>query len=74
MDSSLTVTGEECPMNYVRVKLRLETLAAGQVLEAFVDEGAAAQNVPRSATEEGHEVLLTEPAQAGIVRVVIRKV
>ena len=42
-------------MNYVRVKLRLETLAPGQVLEAFVDDGAAARNVPRSAREEGHE-------------------
>ena len=60
-------------MNYVRVKLRLETLAAGQVLEAFVDEGQASRNVPRSAAEEGHEVLLTEPAAAGVVRVLIRK-
>ncbi len=69
----MIVTGLECPMNYVRVKLRLETLADGQVLEALVDEGQAAQNVPRSAREEGHEVLLTESQGAGVVRVLIRK-
>jgi tRNA 2-thiouridine synthesizing protein A len=72
-DSSLTVTGEKCPMNYVRVKLKLETLAEGQVLEALVDQGEAARNVPRSAREEGHEVLLTEAARDGVVRVLIRK-
>ena len=60
-------------MNYVRVKLRLETLKAGQVLEALVDDGEAAKNVPRSARDEGHEVLLTEPQGAGVVRVLIRK-
>jgi TusA-related sulfurtransferase len=69
----MTVTGLECPMNYVRVKLRLETMADGQVLEALVSEGEAARNVPRSARDEGHEVLLTEPAAAGVVRVLIRK-
>ena len=72
-DSSMTVTGLECPMNYVRVKLRLETLTDGQVLEALVDDGEAAQNVPRSARDEGHEVLLAEPHGAGVVRVLIRK-
>ena len=60
-------------MNYVRVKLRLESLADGQVLEALVDQGEAARNVPRSAREEGHEVLLIEALPAGIVRVLIRK-
>ncbi len=69
----MTVTGQECPMNYVRVKLRLETMAAGQVLEALVDDGEASRNVPRSARDEGHEVLLAEPYTAGVVRVLIRK-
>jgi tRNA 2-thiouridine synthesizing protein A len=72
-DSSLTVTGEKCPMNYVRVKLKLETLAEGQVLEALVDQGEAARNVPRSAREEGHEVLLIESLSKDAVRVLIRK-
>jgi tRNA 2-thiouridine synthesizing protein A len=72
-DATIVVTGEECPLNYVRVKLRLEQLAPGQVLEAFVDAGAAARNVPRSAREEGHEVLSEEPAEGGSVRVLIQK-
>jgi len=72
-DSSLTVIGEECPMNYVRTKLELENLADGQILEVFVSPGPAEKNVPRSARDEGHEVLAVETAGDGRVRVLIRK-
>jgi TusA-related sulfurtransferase len=72
-DASLEATGEMCPMNYVRTKLRLEQMAAGQVLEVFVSAGEAERNVPRSAGEEGHDVLRVEPAGEGRVRVLIRK-
>jgi TusA-related sulfurtransferase len=69
---SLVVVGEECPMNYVRTKLALEDLAGGQVLEVFVNPGDAERNVPRSAREEGHEVLAVTSVEDR-VRVLIRK-
>ena len=72
-DQTLMAAGEICPMNYVRTKLRLEEMADGQVLEVFVSTGEAERNVPRSAGEEGHEVLAVEPAGEGQVRVLIRK-
>jgi TusA-related sulfurtransferase len=49
-------------MTYVRTKLKLETLAAGQVLEVWLCGEEPLRNVPRSAREEGHEVLALEEA------------
>jgi TusA-related sulfurtransferase len=72
-DDTLSVVGEECPMNYVRTKLRLEELEEGEVLEVLVSDGAPARNVPRSARYDGHEVLLEEPTGDGGVRLLIRK-
>ena len=71
-DSSLVVVGEECPMNWVLSKLELERLEDGQVLEIFVSPGMAEANVPRSARDEGHEVLSVEN-RGDRVRVLVRK-
>lgn len=70
----LDVTGETCPMNYVRTKLRLERMEPGQILEVVVSSGEAERNVPRSAREEGHEVLSAEPTGDDRFRILIRKV
>jgi len=60
-------------MNYVRTKLRLEELSEGELLAVTVAEGEASRNVPRSAAEDGHEVLAVDSAGPGKVRVLIRK-
>jgi TusA-related sulfurtransferase len=60
-------------MNYVRTKLALERLADGQILEVFVRPGPAERNVPRSARDDGHEVLSVETVDRGRVRVLLRK-
>jgi len=60
-------------MNYVRTKLALESLEDGEILEVFVSPGPAEKNVPRSARDEGHEVLVVEAAGDDRVRVLIRK-
>ena len=72
-NARLSVVGESCPLNYVRTKLRLEELADGQVLEVIVSEGEGARNVPRSASDEGHEILAAGPSGEGTVRILIRK-
>ena len=63
--------GVACPLNYVKAKLALEDLQAGEVLSITVGaEGA--ENVPRSAEADGHEVLSV--AQEGDHwRILIRK-
>jgi TusA-related sulfurtransferase len=54
----LDVTGLRCPMTWVRTKLELERLAAGETLEVRLPPGEAVESVPRSAREAGHDVQL----------------
>ncbi|MBM4124698.1 MAG: sulfurtransferase TusA family protein [Nitrospira sp.] len=71
-DAELDLRGVICPYNFVKTKLKLETMKAGQVLAVVLDEGDPIRNVPRSVSDDGHAVLKQEPlAQA--YRVIIRK-
>jgi tRNA 2-thiouridine synthesizing protein A len=56
MVHSLDVSALRCPMTWVRTKLELERLQAGQTLEVKLPPGEALENVPRSAREAGHAV------------------
>lgn len=49
--------GVQCPMNFVKTKLVLETMQSGQKLEVLLDDGEPIQNVPNSVVLEGHKVL-----------------
>jgi TusA-related sulfurtransferase len=53
---TLDITGLTCPMTWVRTKLELDRLAPGDVLTVSCPPGEALDNVPRSATEAGHQV------------------
>ena len=72
VDAELDLRGVICPYNFVKTKLKLETMAAGQVLAVILDEGEPIRNVPRSVSDDGHVVLSQEPF-AQSYRVVIRK-
>lgn len=48
-------------MTFVRVKLALEQLNPGDELEVRLKGDEPLRNVPKSATEEGHQVLSLEP-------------
>ena len=56
MAHTLDVSTLRCPMTWVRTKLELERLAAGETLEVTLPPGEAETNVPRSAREAGHAV------------------
>jgi TusA-related sulfurtransferase len=43
-------------MNWIRAKLALEDMDAGETLQLLVDPGEPLDSVPRMAGEEGHEV------------------
>ena len=53
----LDVTADICPMTFVRTRLQLDKLPAGAVLEILYKGEEARRNLPRSLTEQGHEVL-----------------
>ena len=59
-DMALDLRGTTCPMNFVRTKLALESLAAGELLEIIIDAGEPVRNVPRSVKDEGHRILAVE--------------
>lgn len=71
-DAELDLRGVICPYNFVKTKLKLETMEAGQVLAVILDDGDPIRNVPRSVTDDGHTVLSQEPL-AHSYRVIIRK-
>lgn len=75
MTAQLDITREVCPMTYVRTKLKLEELPAGELLEVRLRGPEPLRNVPRSAREEGHEVvsLQEEGDGQGAWRLVLRK-
>ncbi|MEQ1848566.1 MAG: sulfurtransferase TusA family protein, partial [Nitrospira sp.] len=52
--SELDLRGVICPYNFVKTKLKLETLEQGQVLSVLLDDGDPIRNVPRSVQNEGH--------------------
>ena len=54
--TELDLTGVPCPMNWVRTRLALEEMGAGEELEVVLDAGEPLDSVPRSAREDGHAV------------------
>lgn len=59
-DERLDLRGTICPLNFVETMLKLEEMAAGQILEVILDDGEAMRNVPRSVKGEGHRVVKLE--------------
>ena len=56
-DQSIDITGEVCPMTFVRTKLRLERMRSGEVLRVRLRGDEPLRNVPKAAREEGHIIL-----------------
>ncbi len=52
--------GVPCPLNFVKVKLVLETMQKSEILKIFLDDGEPIQNVPASLKSEGYEILNIE--------------
>ena len=61
----IDLTGETCPMNWVRTKLALEAMATGETLEVWLDAGEPATSVPKSAAAEGHTIRSATPRAGG---------
>jgi sulfite reductase (ferredoxin) len=68
--------GVACPLNYVKTKLKLEMMDAGEQLEVWLDAGEPIKNVPMSLKNDGHKVLLQEALEpeAAHYRVLVEKV
>jgi TusA-related sulfurtransferase len=60
IDKRLNLKGTPCPMNFVKTKLELEGMNAGEILEVILDDGDPIQNVTASVKDEGHGILKVE--------------
>ncbi len=68
----LDLRGVICPYNFVKTKLKLESLDPGDLLSVLLDEGDPIQNVPQSIRNEGHHVK-SQDLREGYYRIVIQK-
>ncbi len=68
--------GVTCPLNYVKTKLKLEMMDAGDKLEVWLDAGEPIKNVPMSLKNDGHLIHLQEALEpeAAHFRILVEKV
>jgi TusA-related sulfurtransferase len=71
-DAELDLRGVICPYNFVKTKLKLESMQHGQVLSVLLDDGDPIRNVPQSVSNEGH-IILSQERVEGSWRVLIRR-
>jgi tRNA 2-thiouridine synthesizing protein A len=69
----IDITLDVCPMTFVRTRLALDKMAPGETLLVKLKGQEPLRNVPRTAVEQGHEVLLQETDPDGITRLLIRR-
>jgi TusA-related sulfurtransferase len=72
VDQTLDARGLERTASYAQAVARLQAMAENDVLELYLDEGDALNTVPFGLRAEGHEILVSEPANRG-VRLLVRK-
>ena len=72
-DRELDITREVCPMTFVRTRLALDRMAPGQTLLVRLKGEEPLRNVPRTAKEQGHEVLSLEIDDDGVTRLLLRR-
>ena len=69
----IDVTHDICPMTFVRTRLALDRMAPGEILLVRVKGQEPRDNVPRTATEQGHEVLSIQTDADGVSILLIRR-
>ena len=72
VDQSLDARGLEGPVAYTQAVERLNAMAENHVLELYLDEDEPLRTLPFALRAEGHEILVSEPANPG-VRLLVKK-
>jgi tRNA 2-thiouridine synthesizing protein A len=72
-DVELDIRHEVCPYTFLRAKLALEPMDAGQVLRVVLGNETSARDVPRSLADAGHTVLEVGRLTAELWVVTVRK-
>jgi len=72
-DTFVDITDVVCPVTFVKAKVALEEIAAGQILEIKLKDGEAIQNVPRSLKNEKHRISSINDNQDGTYTIFVTK-
>ncbi len=72
-DVFMDLRGVKCPINYVKAKIRLETMQAGQTLRIYLDDGEPIKNVPTSLSNDGQEIVRQEQTAEGHFDLIVKK-
>lgn len=64
-DCLLDIRADTCPMTFVRTRLALDRLAPGQVLRVHLKGEEPRRNIPRTAAEQGHQILAARDLPGG---------
>jgi len=67
------VSADTCPMTFVRARLRLDRMQAGETLEIRFQGEEPRRNLHRSLAEQGHSILLMEFDEVGGGRLLVKK-
>jgi TusA-related sulfurtransferase len=70
---TLDITKDRCPMTFVKAKLQLEQMEAGDILEILLTEGEPLDKVPKTCSEQGFQVLETSHVKDNIHKVIVKK-
>ena len=78
-DYFIDITDQVCPLTFVKIKLLIESMPTGELVEVRLKGAEPLENVPRSVEEHGHEILILRPesdntAADGVHRLLIRKI
>jgi tRNA 2-thiouridine synthesizing protein A len=72
-DAALDIRRDICPMTFVRTRLALDRLATGQILRVHLAGAEPIANVPRTAQEQGHALLHSQPQPDGSLILWLRR-
>ena len=72
VDQSLDTRGLSGPEAYAKAVEQLHQMAESDILELHIDDGDPLRTIPFALRAEGHEIVVSEPAQPG-VRLLVRK-
>lgn len=67
---SLDLRGTPCPVNFIRCKLALESMQAGDQLQVQLDRGEPEAMVIPGLKEAGHRVTVTDEQAAWVALVI----
>jgi len=72
-DDRIDISSETCPMTFVLVRLALDQMKAGQVLEIRLRGAEPRRNIPLTAQEQGHEVVSIMDEESGESIILLRR-